>query len=120
MMATRKKIDMSQRLTNGQGKLGLVSKSPLFSNTPVQEEQDINDVNKEVNEVKKEESKSETTTATPVKANVPKKVSKDKNDEISFKSYVNNSFKLISPFDSPDSNKDIGLIVNQENLPVPV
>ena len=93
MMATRKKIDMSQRLTNGQGKLGLVSKSPLFSNTPVQEEQDINDVNKEVNEVKKEESKSETTTATPVKANVPKKVSKDKNDEISFKSYINNSFK---------------------------
>ena len=111
MMATRKKIDMSQRLTNGQGKLGLVSKSPLFSNTPVQEEQDINDVNKEVNEVKKEESKSETTTATPVKTNVPKKVSKDKNDEISFKSYVNNSFKLNSSNDEQDIKYEIDVVV---------
>lgn len=111
MMTTRKKIDMSQRLTNGQGKLGLVSKSPLFSNTPVQEEQGISDINKEVNVVKKEESKSETITATPVKANVPKKVSKDKNNEISFKSYVNNSFKLNSSNDEQDIKYEIDVVV---------
>ena len=67
-MATRKKIDMSQRLTNGQGKLGL--KAPIFSNSPIQEEQIDN---KEIIETEKD-TKTESAT-TPTKSNVPKKVS---------------------------------------------
>ena len=102
-MATRK-IDMSQRLMNGQGKLGL--KAPIFSNAPIQEEQ-VN--NKETDDVKKE-TKSETTT-TPTKSNVPKKVSKNKNEEINFKSYVNNAFKLNSSSDEQDIKYEIDVIV---------
>ena len=102
-MATRK-IDMSQRLMNGQGKLGL--KAPIFSNAPIQEEQ-VN--NKEIDDVKKE-TKSETTT-TPTKSNVPKKVSKNKNEEINFKSYVNNAFKLNSSSDEQDIKYEIDVIV---------
>lgn len=103
-MATRK-IDMSQRLMNGQGKLGL--KAPIFSNAPIQEEQ-VN--NKEIDDVKKE-TKSETTTTTPTKSNVPKKVSKNKNEEINFKSYVNNAFKLNSSSDEQDIKYEIDVIV---------
>ena len=102
-MATRK-IDMSQRLMNGQGKLGL--KAPIFSNAPIQEEQ-VN--NKEIDDVKKE-TKLETTT-TPTKSNVPKKVSKNKNEEINFKSYVNNAFKLNSSSDEQDIKYEIDVIV---------
>ena len=102
-MATRK-IDMSQRLMNGQGKLGL--KAPIFSNAPIQEEQ-VN--NKEIDDVKKE-TKSETTT-TPTKSNVTKKVSKNKNEEINFKSYVNNAFKLNSSSDEQDIKYEIDVIV---------
>lgn len=102
-MATRK-IDMSQRLMNGQGKLGL--KAPIFSNAPIQEEQ-VN--NKEIDDVKKE-TKLETTT-THTKSNVPKKVSKNKNEEINFKSYVNNAFKLNSSSDEQDIKYEIDVIV---------
>ena len=101
---TTRKIDMSQRLMNGQGKLGL--KAPIFSNAPIQEEQ-VN--NKEIDDVKKE-TKLETTT-TPTKSNVPKKVSKNKNEEINFKSYVNNAFKLNSSSDEQDIKYEIDVIV---------
>ena len=103
-MATRKKIDMSQRLTNGQGKLGL--KAPIFSNSPIQEEQIDN---KEIIETEKD-IKTESTT-TPTKSNVPKKVSKNKNEEINFKSYVNNAFKLNSSSDEQDIKYEIDVIV---------
>ena len=43
--------------------------------------------NKEIDDVKKE-TKLETTT-TPTKSNVPKKVSKNKNEEINFKNNEN-------------------------------
>lgn len=104
-MATRKKIDMSQRLTNGQGKLGL--KAPIFSNSPIQEEQIDN---KEIIEIEKD-TKTESTTTTPTKSNVPKKVSKNNNEEINFKSYVNNAFKLNSSSDEQDIKYEIDVIV---------
>lgn len=111
-MATRNKIDMSQRLmNNGQGKSGLISKAPLFTENKTIEEK--------TQEEKKDDNSKETITATAkVNKNIDKvqQIAKkysntSENEEINFQSYINSSFKLNSSTDNQDIRYEIEVTI---------
>ena len=105
-MATRNKMNMSQRLiNNGQGKSGLISKTPLFTETPIKE-----------NKTEKSENNNEENTTTIVKEDkaidkvqqiAKKYTTTSEDDEINFQSYINSSFKLNSSSDNQDIKYEI-------------
>ena len=107
-MATKNKMNMSQRLiNNGQGKSGLISKTPLFTETPIKENKTEKSENNNNNKEDTTTIVKEDKTIDKVQQIAKKYTTTSEDDEINFQSYINSSFKLNSSSDNQDIKYEI-------------